>query len=175
MPPPIATSRFTLRPFTVNDAVDLLALFGDAELMRYWNSEPLVDPEEARDAAEHFAEMQRRLGFVQWHVSERSSNRFVGAVGLQPLGDDEVELMYALLPAEHGKRFATEAARAALAYGFDEVGLGEIVAIARAANLPSLAVMERLSMRRVGPATYFGSEWVKYALTPRERPAALAG
>jgi ribosomal-protein-alanine N-acetyltransferase len=158
----VDTGRLLLRPFSTDDAPDLLRLFGDREVMRYWSSAPLADLDEAREAGEHIAGMQRRHGFAQWHVSEQPGARFVGAVGLQPLEKGEVELIGALLPAGHGKGFATEAARAALAYGFDEAGLMEIVAIARAANLPSLRVMQRLGMERVGPAVNFGLDWEKY-------------
>jgi RimJ/RimL family protein N-acetyltransferase len=45
-----------------------------------------------------------------------------------------------------GHGYATEAARAAVAFGFEEVGLGEIVSFTTPINRRSRAVMERLGM-----------------------------
>ena len=47
-----------------------------------------------------------------------------------------------------GAGYATEAAQAALEFGFREVGLEEIVASTPEGNSRSRAVMERLGMRR---------------------------
>jgi ribosomal-protein-alanine N-acetyltransferase len=47
-----------------------------------------------------------------------------------------------------GARFATEGARAALDYGFNSIGLEEIVSFTSAINVRSWRVMERLGMRR---------------------------
>jgi ribosomal-protein-alanine N-acetyltransferase len=47
-----------------------------------------------------------------------------------------------------GRGYASEAARAALAHGFDALGLGEILSFTVPANLRSRRVMERIGMRR---------------------------
>jgi RimJ/RimL family protein N-acetyltransferase len=65
-----------------------------------------------------------------------------------------VELGYRLAFAHGGRGYATEGARAALAFGFDTVGLPEIVAIPAALNERSRGVMERLGMTR-NPAEDF--------------------
>ena len=59
------------------------------------------------------------------------------------------------LAREHWRLgYATEAARRALRFGFEEVGLSEIVSITSPMNLASIAVMERLGMSR-NPAEDF--------------------
>ena len=68
--------------------------------MRYWNSSPPRDAAEAGEWAAYLEDMQRRLGYAQWRVSERAGDRLVGIAGLQPLdGGPEVELTYALEPS----------------------------------------------------------------------------
>ena len=59
-----------------------------------------------------------------------------------------VEIGWRLAPAHWGQGYATEAARAALAFGFKTAGLEEIVSFTVPANLPSRSVMERLGMTR---------------------------
>ena len=47
-----------------------------------------------------------------------------------------------------GKGYATEGARAALDFGFERLGLAEIVSFAVPANMRSRRVMERIGMSR---------------------------
>jgi RimJ/RimL family protein N-acetyltransferase len=85
-----------------------------------------------------------------------------------------VEVTYALEPSCWGRGYATEAAAAALGVGFDDAGLREIAGIARAANAASLRVMDKIGMRREGPARYFGTDWIKYTTTAAAWRARLA-
>ncbi len=61
-------------------------------------------------------------------------------------GEPVVEIGWTLLPAFWGRGYATEAARAALAYGFEIVGLEEIVSFTMVENRASRRVMERIGM-----------------------------
>jgi ribosomal-protein-alanine N-acetyltransferase len=85
--------------------------------------------------------------------------RFIGIVGLaRP--DFEAPFMPAVevgwrLAAEHwGQGYATEAAQGVLAFGFERLGLPEIVSFTTTANVRSRRVMEKLGMRRA-PAEDF--------------------
>lgn len=170
---PIHTERLSIRPFVAGEGGDLFAVFAAPEVMRHWNSAPPRDEAEADEWAEHLADMQARFGFAQWRVARRDDDRLVGVAGLQPLeGGPEVELTYALHPAAWGAGYATEAARAVLRFAFEHARLDEVVGIAREANHPSRRVMLKAGMRCVGPATYFGSAWIKYVLTREEWAAA---
>jgi RimJ/RimL family protein N-acetyltransferase len=71
------------------------------------------------------------------------------------------------LPREHwGLGYATDAGRAAIAYGFDELGLDEIVSFTSHLNEPSRRVMERLGMSR-DPADDFEHPPVPVGHPPR--------
>ena len=63
-------------------------------------------------------------------------------------GEVEVEKGWRLVRSAWGRGYATEAARAALAFGFERAGLEEIVSFTVPGNGPSWAVMERLGMAR---------------------------
>jgi [ribosomal protein S5]-alanine N-acetyltransferase len=136
--------------------------------MRFWNSEPLDDLDEAAEVARRFCELHRERGFAPWRVGERGG-ALVGSVGLQPLGQGEVEIIFALLPSRWGRGLATEAGRAVLSHGFADAALPRIVGIAKPENHASLRVMQRLGMRLVGEAEYFGRSWIKYVADADQR------
>ena len=69
---------------------------------------------------------------------------FIGFCGLGVL---PVELIFAYVPASWGNGYATEAARAVLAFGFEVIGLEAIYATVDQANLASLHVMDKLGFR----------------------------
>ncbi len=107
-------------------------------------SDALVDRIEA-----HFAEH----GFGLWAVEIPDTAPFIGMAGLarpsfRPPGTAEVELAWRLARPYWGRGYATEAARAAASYGFDELGRDEVLAVTVPANARSQAVMQRLGMRR---------------------------
>ena len=76
--------------------------------------------------------------------------RFAGFTGLaRPSWDRSmVEVGWRLPRWAWGHGYATEAAREALAVGFDEVGLAEIVSFTAVHNERSQAVMRRIGMTR---------------------------
>ena len=78
---------------------------------------------------------------------------FIGFIGLSVPSFDApftpcVELGYRLAFGHWGRGYATEGARAAIAFGFTRIGLDEIVAMTAVRNERSRRVMERLGMTR---------------------------
>jgi RimJ/RimL family protein N-acetyltransferase len=102
---------------------------------------------------ERFEVELAELGFCPWAVEERGSGAFIGFVGLHAVSSTlpfppAVEVGWRLAQPFWGHGFATEAAAAALKFGFETVGLGEIVAMTSVRNVRSRRVMERLGMAR---------------------------
>jgi len=93
----------------------------------------------------------RRHGFGLWAVEIPSVVDFAGFVGLAiprfvaPFTPC-VEIGWRLATAYWGRGYATEAAQAAVAFGFGEVGLREIVSFTVPENLGSRRVMEKIGM-----------------------------
>jgi len=175
MPFPLVTRRLTIRPLTAADGADVYAVFATPEVMRYWNSAPPRDLAEAGEWAAYLEDMQRRLGYAQWRVSGRAGDRLVGIAGLQPLdGGPEVEITYALAPSGWGAGYATEAGAAALEFAFSEAGLERVVGIAKLAKAASVRVLEKLGLRSLGEAAYWGKTWAKYMVTAADWRAERA-
>ena len=78
------------------------------------------------------------------------------------------------MPGAWGRGYATEAGLAALEYGLTEARLERVVGIAREANAASVRVLQKLGMRSLGLAVYWGTRWAKYELTAAGWRAARA-
>jgi len=113
----------------------------------------VISREESR---QHFARVRARIaerGYGFWPVEVIGGPSFIGMVGLsnpsfQAPFMPAVEIGWRLLAEHWGRGYATEAARAALAFGFERLGLREIVAFTTVANARSRRVMDKLGMRR---------------------------
>ncbi len=97
------------------------------------------------------AELERQ-GWGLWALEQRATGRFLGFTGLaRPAFEASftlaVEIGWRLVRAAWGFGFATEAARAAAAFAFEELRLDELIAYTAEGNARSRAVMHRLGMR----------------------------
>jgi RimJ/RimL family protein N-acetyltransferase len=89
----------------------------------------------------------------------------MGRCGLQWLPDtEEVEVDYILGRAFWGRGFATEAARASLRYGFEELELERVIGISHIENIASQRVLEKLGMARLEQKEFFGIPCYRYAV-----------
>lgn len=124
----------------------------DPEVMRYFPA-PL-SREESRLFMEHL-EAQASAGMTFWPMEIPGEAPFVGVAGLEPVNFEAhfapcVEVGWRLASGFWGKGYATEAGRAALHFGFKELGLSEIVSFTAAVNQRSIRVMQRLGMTGEG-------------------------
>jgi RimJ/RimL family protein N-acetyltransferase len=106
-------------------------------------------PEQAEEILRRLVANWRVQGFGWWYLRDRASGGYVGDVALQRAdveGEAVVEIGWMLLPAHWGRGYATEAARAALTYGFETAGLEEIVSFTMVENTASRRMMERIGM-----------------------------
>jgi len=92
---PVVTERLILRGFEPADAPAMLAVYGDAQVMRHVGEGRAADLAGAEAMLAEYAEHQRRHGFSFWAVVERESGALIGDAGLYRV-DDEVEVGYTL-------------------------------------------------------------------------------
>ena len=147
----ITTDRLILRRWRDDDLAPFAALNADQTAMRFMPG--VMTAEETRALIGRIEEHFRAHGFGIWAVEAAGVAPFVGFVGLQRVGFEAhftpaVEIGWRLAPMHWGKGYATEAARAALRFGFEDLTLDQIVSFTVAANKASWSVMERLGMTR---------------------------
>jgi RimJ/RimL family protein N-acetyltransferase len=140
------TTRLLMRQWTDADLEPFAQMNADPEVMQYF---PATLTRPASDA--FVARARARLEENGWGLwALEVDGRFAGFTGLaRPAWNPSlVEVGWRLPRWAWGHGYATEAAREALAVGFDELGLTEIVSFTAVPNERSQAVMRRLGMMR---------------------------
>lgn len=145
----IETDRLILRPPEDRDREAIAAVNGDPRVGEWLAG---VQTRAQSDATvdrilAHIAE----YGFGFWAVERKADEAVIGLAGLMMMGEDlppgpAIEVGWRLAPSAWGGGYATEAARAALAWGFAHRDAPEIIAITAETNLRSQAVMRRIGM-----------------------------
>lgn len=143
----LRTARLTLRTFTLDDLPAYAGLNADPAVYRWLGGDPLT--REHSDSIAAWANdlwAADRLGLLA--VERTEDGRFLGMCGLhhQESAPDEVEIAWRLASESWGRGYATEAALAWTAYGFDTLQLPEIISMTDHDNERSRAVMTRIGM-----------------------------
>jgi RimJ/RimL family protein N-acetyltransferase len=147
----LQTERLVLRPWRDEDLAPFAALNADPRVREYFPT-CLTRVESDASVAKIRAAFDAR-GYGLWAVEVTGGAPFVGFIGLaEPAFTAPftpcVEIGWRLAHAAWGCGYATEGARAALAFAFDRLGLAEIVSMTTPGNARSRHVMEKLGMRR---------------------------
>jgi RimJ/RimL family protein N-acetyltransferase len=149
--PVVQTERLLLRRWREADLAPFAALNADPEVRAYLQG-PVTRTQSDASAQIIEADLERR-GWGLWAVEVVETAEFIGFVGLAEATfsapfTPSVEVGWRLARPAWGHGYATEAARAALRFGFQEVELTEILSFTATINLRSRAVMERIGMQR---------------------------
>jgi RimJ/RimL family protein N-acetyltransferase len=150
------TARLYLRPLTLADLNTVYQLDSDPEVMRY-----VLPPrtyEETRAYLHEVVENYERFpGLGRWAVIEKSSGAFVGIHLLKHLeASGHIEVGYRYFQAYWGRGYATEMTRALLRYGFEQLGLQQMVAITNPDNRASQHVLEKCGLRFQNVQEFYG-------------------
>jgi RimJ/RimL family protein N-acetyltransferase len=144
----IRTERLVLRQWRDDDLDAWAALNADPEVREFFPETLTRAQSEA--SMNYFRDSLALRGWGWWAIEAPDEGGLIGMAGLDPV-DEEVPLHgteagWRLARSSWGRGYATEAAQAVLQYGFANLGLPEILAIAAAGNVRSHAVMRRLGM-----------------------------
>ncbi len=144
----LETPRLLLRPFTPTDFEPLFAVIGDPVTMQFY---PL--PFDKQDTLDWIERNMRRFaedGSGLRAMVLKSSGEMIGDCG--PVwqdvdGQSELEIGYHVRRDQWGRGYATEAARTAMAYGFESFPVERLISLIRPENLPSRRVAEKNGLR----------------------------
>jgi ribosomal-protein-alanine N-acetyltransferase len=165
----ITTRRLTLRPFGAEDVDELHRLFTHPDVRRHLLDDVVVPREWVEDEVASSRARFAASGCGLWTVTERDRVEIVGFVGFRPFFEPpELQLLYGLLPPHWSRGYATEAAAAAIDYGFRVLGLTEIRAATDAPNTASIAVLTRLGMHERSRSSDGARETVFFGLLASE-------
>lgn len=141
-----------LREWREEDLKPFARMNGDPMIMEYM-------PRHLDEASsnKHVARIQKhfkKYGYGLFALENKEDGAFMGFTGLNNVDfrahfTPAVEIAWRLDYGYWGKGFGTEAAQGVLDYGFDQIGLGEIVSFTVFDNTRSIGVMENIGMNRV--------------------------
>ena len=164
----LRTERLVLRMFREDDLDQYALITGDAEVTRYLgDGSTLSRADTWRQMAMILGHWTLR-GYGLWAVEERATGAFLGRLGCwRPEGWPALEIGYTLARPHWGRGFASEGARASLAYARDVLGADRVCSIIRPDNTASVRVAERLGAVRGEELEFFGGRSLLFWYPPR--------
>ncbi|AKQ64692.1 acetyltransferase, GNAT family [Myxococcus hansupus] len=173
--PLIETERLVLQGHRLEDFEDCFAMWADPAVVRFISGKPSTR-EEMWSRLLRYVGHWTLLGYGFWVVREKGTGRLVGEVGLgdfhrnmQPPLSSAVEAGWVLASGTHGKGYATEAVRAALAWADAHLRPERVACIIAPENTASLRVASKCGFRPTGQGVYMGQPTLMF-----ERVAATA-
>jgi RimJ/RimL family protein N-acetyltransferase len=161
----LETARLILRHFTDADLVPFMAYRNDPDVARYQGWEGISEAE-----AHAFIEEQKLVQpgvpgqWFQIAIALKETGVLAGDCALKIDEHDErqAEIGYTLARAYQGKGIAAEAVSRVLDYAFRTLELHRVIAITDCENAASIALLERLGLRREGhfiQNVWFKGKW----------------
>ncbi|MDW3649984.1 MAG: GNAT family N-acetyltransferase [Bacteroidia bacterium] len=148
----IESERVGMRAWKASDLDELAAINADPEVMKYFNRS--LNKEESGIMMQRLQKQLEERGYTYFAAEEKSTGGLLGFVGLH-FQDYEapvrpfVDIGWRLKRAVWGKGFAPEAAKACLAFAFEELGLDAIYSVTPLQNSPSERVMQKIGMKKI--------------------------
>lgn len=145
----IKTERLILRQWEDEDFEPFAQLNADPRVREFFPS--TLSKDESDQQAKLIQSIIEEKGWGFWAASLIESGAFIGFIGLNDVRfqahfTPAVEIGWRLAFTYWGKGYATEGAKAALAYGFDTLKLSEIVSFTTVHNMRSRHVMQKIGM-----------------------------
>jgi ribosomal-protein-alanine N-acetyltransferase len=173
--PTLETERLTLRPFREADVDPFFELSQDPDVMRYVGDRRVPTLQETWRAVAGWLGHWALRGDGQWAIEEREGGRLIGRAGIiNPVDWPGPEVGYLLGQEWWGHGYATEAAQAAMDWGFDKRGFEDLLSLIDPANRPSIAVATRLGESLRGDTDVWGNRVLVYGISRDEWQARRA-
>jgi len=171
--PTLETMRLVLRPWSPNDAEAWFDILQEDGILRYF-PDPSPPPRDKADRyiAHHLAHWDEH-GYGHWAVVTPTDNRVVGWSGLEYLPElRDTAVAYLLSKSVWGYGFASEAAQAAIRFGFEAAGLETVIGLVHQDNIASISVLEKCGLRLVDRIRLWGMDMCRYRIRRAQSPPA---
>lgn len=171
----LETERLILRAWREeSDFEEYARMCADPEIMRYLGGKAFSRLEAWRHMAFMIGHWDLR-GYGHWAVEEKATGRFIGRLGfLNPAGWPGFEIGWTLARECWGKGYATEGARRALSYAFDEMGRPHVISLIHPENRNSIRVAERLGEKVEGQTEVLGIPVLIYGISKETWDASVS-
>ena len=144
----LETEGLFLRPLAGRHLSRILDIWTQPAVRLHLWGDKVIGEERAALEIVRSKESFRVSGFGHWAVRRQEKRRAIGSCGLLRVPHTEdLELVYCIDPALWNHGYGTQAARAVLAFAFDELGLPLVHGRCARDNIASLRVLEKIGMR----------------------------
>jgi ribosomal-protein-alanine N-acetyltransferase len=159
----IETERLLLRELLPSDDKGMFELDSDPEVHKYLGNKPQLAIEESRKVIEFIRKQYADNGIGRWAMVQKETGEFIGWAGLKymtVLTNGHInyyDLGYRLMRRHWEKGYATEAAKASLEYGLNELKQHKLYAMADINNAASRHVLKKIGFKQLAVFEYEGS------------------
>ena len=151
---PMSSAQLIYRAPEPDDLDRLFAIYSDPRTQLFNPSGPMTDEAQAAGMLEGWIEHWETHGYGWWAIARKDAPEHIigfGGIGLHDfMGEQLINLGYRFAVEAWGKGFATEMGRAALAFGFSSLNLGDVYGYVRPTHAASIRVLEKIGMKRCG-------------------------
>jgi len=150
--PQIVTERLRLRQLTHDDATFIAEIYSSPDVLRFLNDVPLETHEQAIEMIDWLNGRYEQHEAMEWGISLTESGELMGICGFYNWEREyrRADIGYALMPAYWGHGYATEAARALVAWCFDSLNLHRVQADCTDGNIGSEQVLLKCGFKVEG-------------------------
>lgn len=169
----IKTKRLILRPWQESDLEPIAAINRDPRVMEFFPR--LMSRQDSDTMVQKMNEFMEKKGWGFWAAALIETGELIGFIGIEDVDFEAhftpaVEIGWRIGYQYWGKGYAPEGAKAALAFGFENLHLKEIVSFTAEQNMRSIRVMEKIGMHHdpkddfEHPRVPFGNPLKKHVL-----------
>jgi ribosomal-protein-alanine N-acetyltransferase len=151
----IETERLILRKLTSSDDEMMFLLDSNPNVHHYLGKNPIASIEESRQYIENIQIQYIQNGVGRFAVILKETDEFIGWAGLK-FNTNQInnrlnfyDIGYRLLEDYWGNGYGSEAAKAWLEYGFNQLKIQKICAYAEVENKVSIKILEKIGLQSV--------------------------
>lgn len=165
MKPILETDRLKLIPFDTADLNLLYQTLTDPFVREYLMDDEIIAYEKANEFILTNEQSFISSGWGLWKLLLKKENIYAGFAGLWSFfGEEQPQLLYALLPAQIKKGYAVEASKAVIDYAFNTLKFKYLIAACDTPNVSSKKVCERLDMKETEEKEINGKKTTFYRI-----------
>ncbi|WP_018342202.1 GNAT family N-acetyltransferase [Cytophaga aurantiaca] len=149
--PTLHTDRLDLIEITQNHLSDLFTLFGDAQVVRFYNLLPFQNESEGQRLIDLFQTRFTNQTGIRWGIALKGTNNIIGTIGYNSYTTNhKATIGYDLQTLHWNKGYATEALQKVIEFGFEQLQVNRIEAEVMQGNIGSEKVLNKLNFKNEG-------------------------
>ncbi|MTI31764.1 GNAT family N-acetyltransferase [Xanthovirga aplysinae] len=149
--PQLETERLQLIHISNGHQEDLLKLFGDDRVVRFYNLKPFKTTEDSKRLIQYFESRFLEKKAVRWGIGLKNQKGIIGTIGYNNFSKNHrANIGFDLQPAFWGKGIMKEVLAKVLDFGFHELEINRVEGEVMKGNIQSMKLLERFSFKKEG-------------------------